>query len=148
VKRWTSLLLIALASPGGAMGQGAGSITVSGDPPPLTVTSAGAGTEFIPGTNSSTTYTVIVLGLGLGIVGQLDAPMPNHTTLRVTLAAPGGATSLGPVTLSPTPQPLVRELPLGTFTTLPITYEFGAVIAAGVVPPSGRTVTFTITAVP
>jgi hypothetical protein len=86
--------------------------------------------------------------LGLGIVGQLDAPMPSNTALRITLAAPGGATSVGPVDLAMTPQTLVRALPLGTFSGLSITYEFRAVVEAGVVPTTSRTVTFTVTAVP
>jgi hypothetical protein len=148
LNRWTPLLLIALSAPSGAAAQGAGTVTLSGDPPALTVTSAGAGMEFIPGTNSTTTYTVIVLGLGLGIVGQLSAPMPDKTELRVSLAAPGSATSLGRIALRITPQPLVRDLPLGTFSALPITYEFSAVVAAGVVPTTSRTVTFTVMAVP
>ena len=130
------------------MAQGAGSVTTSGDPPPLTVSSGPAGSELVPGINSTTTYTVVVLGLGLGIVGQLNAPMPPNTALRVTLAAPGGATSLGPVDLALTPRTLVRALPLGTFSGLPITYEFRSVVEAGVVATTSRTVTFTITAVP
>jgi hypothetical protein len=125
-----------------------GSITTSGDPPPLTATGGLAGADLVPGVNSSTTYTVVVLGLGLGIIGQLDAPMPANTALRVTLAAPSGAASIGPVDLAITPQTLVRALQLGTFSGLPITYEFRAQVEAGVVPPTSRTVTFTVTAVP
>jgi hypothetical protein len=145
-RRWAHLIAIALAIPGGALAQG--TVTVSSDPPPLTATGGLAGSGLTPGTNSTTTYTVVVLGLGLGIVGQLDAPMPSNTALRITLAAPGGATSVGPVDLAMTPQTLVRALPLGTFSGLSITYEFRAVVEAGVVPTTSRTVTFTVTAVP
>lgn len=148
MNRWVPLVAIALAAPCGALAQGAGTVSVSGDPPALAVGSAGAGNELQPATNSSTTYSVIVLELGLGITGQMDAPMPANTMLRVTLAAPGSASSLGPVPLTTTPQALVRALPLGTFSGLPITYEFSAVVAAGVVPTTSRVVTLTITAVP
>lgn len=144
------LLVLATACglPASAVAQGLGTVTVSGDPPPLTVSPGPAGTGLIPGTNSTTTYTVVVLGLGLGIVAQLDAPMPSNTALRVTLGAPGGATSVGQVDLAITPQTVVRTLPLGTFSGLPITYEFRAIVEAGVVPSTSRTVTFTVTAVP
>jgi hypothetical protein len=148
VNRWVSLLAIALAAPSGTLAQGSGSVSVSSDPPALVVGSAGAGNELLPAMNSSTTYSVTVLGLGLGITGQLNGPMPPNTMLRVTLAAPGGATSLGPVALSTTPQALVRALPLGTFSGLEITYEFSAFVEAGVVPATSRSVTLTITAVP
>lgn len=130
------------------MAQGLGTVTLSGDPPALTVSPGPAGTGLIPGTTSATSYTVVVLGLGLGIVGQLDAPMPPSTSLLVALAAPGGASSVGPVDLAVTPQTLVRMLPVGTFSGLPITYEFRAVVEAGVVPLTSRTVTFTVIAVP
>ena len=145
-KRWALFIAIALAVPGGALAQG--TVTVSGDPPPLIATGGIAGSDLTPGTNSSTTYTVVVLGLGLGIVGQLDAPMPSNTALRITLAAPSGASSVGPVDLAMTPQTLVRALPLGTFSGLSITYEFRAVVEAGVVPTTSRSVTFTVISVP
>jgi hypothetical protein len=121
---------------------------VSGDPPAFTVLSAGAGLGFLPTTNSSTTYSVTVLGLGLGITAQLSAPMPPSTSLRISPAAPAGASSVGPVPLDVTPQAVVRSLPIGTFSALPITYEFHASVAAGPIPTTTRTVTLTITAVP
>ena len=148
MNRWNYLLALALAAPVGVGAQGAGIITVSGDPPALSTGSAGAGSELTPATNASTTYSVTVLGLGLGVMAQLEAPMPPHTTLRVTFAAPGGATSLGPIDLTTTPQAVVRALPIGTFSGLPISYEFRALTAAGPLPMTSRTVTLTLTAVP
>jgi hypothetical protein len=147
-RSWNVLLLLAVGSAEPVLAQGVGTISVSGDPPALAVTSAGAGTDLLPGVNSSTTYSITVLQSGLGITGQLDAPMPPNTRLSVTLASPGGAVSLGPVDLTAAPQTLVRSLPLGTFSAMPITYEFHAGVSAGVVPPTTRTVTLTITAVP
>ena len=148
MRRLVPLLALALALPYGALAQGAGTVSVSGDPPAFTTGSAGAGFELTPATNSSTTYSVTVLGLGLGIMAQLDAPMPANTALRVTYAAPGGATSLGPTDLSTTPQAVVRALPPGSYSGLPITYECHASVAAGPIPMMSRTVTVTITAVP
>jgi hypothetical protein len=142
------LLAVALAAPCGLLAQGVGTVSISGDPPALTVGSAGAGSGLLPASNSGTTYSLNVLALGFGITGQLDGPMPPNTTLRIRLAAPGSAISVGPVDLSTTPQTLVRALPLGTFSGMPITYEFRAIVDAGVVPTTSRTVTLTITAVP
>jgi hypothetical protein len=71
--------------------------------------------------------------------------MPAGTTMSITLAAPPGATSLGPIALSTVATDVVLDILEGTDQGgLAITYTFAATAAAGVVPPQTRTITFEI----
>jgi hypothetical protein len=73
--------------------------------------------------------------------------MPAGVTLTVTLAVSGTAASPGPVALNTTPQIVVTGLKQ-KINALPITYTFGATLAAGVVPLQSRQVTFTYITTP
>lgn len=125
-------------------------LSVSGSPAPFTVTTAVAGAEPAPITNSVTTYYVRARhpGGARKISAQLDAPMPLGTTLTIQLVASPGATSLGAVSLDATARDLVINIDREPGTTYGITYVFTATIAAGVVPTQTRTVTFTELAYP
>ena len=68
------------------------------------------------------------------ITGEINTAMPANTALRVMLAAPTGATSVGMVTLSATAQNLVTGIAnLTSENGLGISYEFDASVSAGVV---------------
>ena len=136
--------------PGVAGAQAVNSVTVSGSPAAMTITTATAG--FAPNsvTNGVTTYTAKAKKATIPqkITGMLNTVMPVGMTLTVNLAAPTGATSNGPVTLDATARDLVGNITNTTVQTRSITYVISATPAAGVVAPQSRTVTFTITAWP
>ena len=122
-------------------------ISVSGPPGLLRINSAIAGSEPTSVSNGSTTYTVVTpnpANKTYKITAQLNALMPTGLTLTATLAAPAGAVSVGPVALDMTARDLVTGIPRQTSATGGITYQLGATAAAGVIPSSTRTVTFTV----
>lgn len=125
---------------------GAQTLSVSGSPGLLRVSTAVAGSEPIAVTNASTTYTVTTGNPNRlhKITARLSAPMPVGVTLTASLAAPAGATSLGPVALDATARDVVLDIPRRTTATHAITYTLSATVAAGVIPNSSRTVTLTI----
>jgi hypothetical protein len=119
-------------------------VAVSGDTPPLVVATAIAGGPPQPVVWSGTTYTVTAPDGQWKVVGSLAEPLPPGVTLTVTLSAPTGAASSGPVLLSAQPQELVRGIAGGTHAGLAITYRLSAATSAGTVPLTSATVTFTI----
>ena len=125
-------------------------LSVSGSPAPFTVTTAVAGSEPAPITNSVTTYYVRARhpGGAQKISARLDAPMPLGTTLTIQMVASPGATSLGAVSLDATLRDLVINIDREPGTTYGITYVFTATVAAGVISTQTRTVTFTESAYP
>ena len=118
------------------------SLSVSGSPPLLRISTAVAGSQPNPVTTATTTYTVQVSSGGSRrITGRLSAAVPAGTTVTVSLAAPPGATSLGAVVLDATERDLVINIPRPTNATLTITYVFSGTVTAGVVANNSRSVT-------
>jgi hypothetical protein len=136
--------LLQLGFVGGVRAQVA-SMTVSGDPAPLTVRTAVAGQSPDPVSDGGTTYSLTDISETSKITAQLDSSLPPGVTLTVTLQAPLGATSMGPIVLSTTTQDVVIGiLPASSYSGLTITYELSATTAGGVVAPLARSVTFAI----
>lgn len=81
------------------------------------------------------------------ITARLDAPPPPGMTVMITLAAPAGATSLGPVSLDVSARDVVVNIS-GVNSTQAITYQVSAPVSAGVIPPAIRTVTFDLVGYP
>lgn len=129
---------------------GAQSLSVSGDPAALKITTAAAGSPPNSAVNSVTTYTVRARRANQPrkITAQLNSAMPAGTTLTIDLAAVGSSTTAGPVDLTMTAQDLVVDITNTTNRTGSITYTFSATSAAGVIPSSNRVVTFTLVAFP
>jgi hypothetical protein len=120
-------------------------ITVSGNPGPLIISSATAGSALAPVSDATTTYNISTTTGSKKITGHITTAMPANTALKVRLAAPGAATSLGMVTLSVTAVNLVRDIAnLTSVNGLGISYEFDAFVNAGVVSSAAKTVVFTI----
>src|SRR5262249_24824963 len=139
------VVLALLATAGSAEAQ----LSVSGSPSLLRITAATAGSSPVSVSNAATAYTIAaVTGNPLKVTGQLKSPMPSVASLMVSLAAPPGATSVGPVQLDATARDLVTGIILVAAATRTISYQFSATPAAGVVPMQTRTVTFTLTAAP
>ncbi len=137
------LLLAALLV--GVRGASAQSLSVSGSPSLLRVNAAIAGSAPTAVSNSSTTYTVNIGNhTSQNITARINTAMPAGVTLKITLAAPSSAVSLGAVTLSTTSQNVVTSLDKNVITTQSITYQLSATAAAGVVSSQSRTVTLTV----
>ena len=119
-------------------------LTVSGNPAALNITAAVAGSQPTAVSDNSTTYTVLAVFTS-HITAQLAANTPVGVTLRVTLAAPTGATSAGPVALDVTARNVVNSITNLLPQTRGITYQLSALASAGVI--SSRTATVTLTVV-
>ncbi len=148
VKRY-ALVLCTFALPMFGWAKGAGAqntvLTVSGSPAAFNVTTAVAGSQPVVLTNAITTYFVKAKNVAgpQKITAHLDMPMPAGTTLTLTMAAPAGATSLGPVTLDATDRDIVINIAKENGSTYGITYVFTATVSAGVLASQTRTVTLT-----
>jgi hypothetical protein len=142
------LLVVLVTTLRAAPAHAQSTLTLSGDPAPLVVSTAVAGNAPDPVMERSTTYSLSAIDITSRITARLDAALPPGVTLKVSLAAPPGATSSGPVALSTTEQDVVRGILTGSYTGLSITYTLQATSGAGVVPPSAPSVTFTVLAQP
>ena len=120
-------------------------IAASGNPAPLIVNSATAGSQPAAAINSATTYAITTNEANKKITGVLDSGMPAGTTLIINLAAPTGASSAGDVVLTNIASDLVTGITKIAESGKTITYAFSANIDAGVIASSTRTVTLTIT---
>jgi hypothetical protein len=120
-------------------------IATSGSPGSLTITTAIAGSDPTPVTNSSTTYTLtkVKSSSPQKITAQIGSNMPANVILSITLAVGAGlGTSVGPVNLDITARNVVTNI-TGNYTA-GITYLLSATPAAGVITTQTRVVTLTI----
>src|SRR5437764_5519995 len=121
-------------------------MAVSGNPASLHITAAVAGSQPTSVTNAVTTYTVTTPAANKTwrITAQLNVAMPTDVTLTGTFAAPPGATSVGAVALDLTARNVVTGIPKNTNATQGITYQLSALVTAGVIASSTRTLTLTV----
>jgi hypothetical protein len=117
-------------------------LTVSGSPAAMTITSAIAGSDPTSISNSSTTYTAVVV-IPSHITAALGSNMPSGVTLTISLAVAAGATSSGPVALDVTARNVVTNV-TATQITQAITYNLSALASAGVIASQTRIVTLTL----
>lgn len=145
MSNWIRLIAAGL-SLAGSEAAVAQTVNVSGNPGLLRISTAIAGSQPIAVSNSSTTYTVTTGNPNrlYKITARLSAPMPVGVTLTASLAAPPGATALGPIILDAIDRDVVLDIPRRTTATQAITYALSATVAAGVIPNSSRTVTLTL----
>jgi hypothetical protein len=113
--------------------------------PSLVITSATTGGAPTSAT-ANATYDITSNDVNRSITAQLDSDMPSGVTLSVNLAAPSGATSAGEVLLGTLGTDLVTGINTVNASGLNVTYTLRATAAAGVVPSTTRTVTYTIVA--
>lgn len=119
-------------------------ISVSGDPAPLTTTSATAGSNPSDAMETSTFYAVTTNGSSEKVTVAIDSPMPTGTMLCINATPPTGATSMGDVDLSTSNQNLITGISKVAQANLQITYLFESTVAAGILPSTSRIVTFTL----
>ena len=120
------------------------SIAITTPPAALVVASAVAGTAPTPHTDQSARYAVNVASGRMKVVGQLDSPLPPGVTLTVELLAPSGAVSLGRIVLTTQGQDLVRFIPPGQHTGLPLTLALSASVSAGVIAYGSSSLVLTL----
>jgi hypothetical protein len=116
---------------------------------PITVASAVAGSQPTPVVNATTNYSTVLVFTGqMKIVAQLNANMPAGMTLGVKLTGASGGTSLGVVNLDVTARNIVLATTPAYYTNVNVAYTVTATVAAGVVPSTSRTVTYTLLTYP
>jgi hypothetical protein len=140
-----ALTLIAPLAIGG--GAGAQTISVSGSPGTIRVSTAIAGG--VPATviENTTTYTVSTPNSGTErrIRVKLNSALPAGVTLTVSCQAPPNAVSTGTITLTTANQDLVMGIDKNTNVSgLTITYTLTAPLSVGVMSSQTRNVTFTV----
>ncbi len=119
-------------------------ISVSGNPAPLNITTAVAGSSPSNATNTATTYAFTTNNTARKITGSLASAMPTGVTLNVTLAAPTIGISVGGVNLTMTDANLVTGIANLAQSGLRITYKLAATVSAAQVTAATNTVTYTI----
>jgi hypothetical protein len=144
------ILLLAALVPLGTRAVGAQTLTASGNPGLLRISTAVAGSQPVAVTNATTTYTVVTPAPNrtYKITAQLNANMPTGTTLTATFAQVPQSISAGAIPLDVTPRNVVTSINKNTNNTASITYSFTATTAAGVIPSTSRTVTLTVSQEP
>lgn len=117
-------------------------LTLSGNPQPLTISQATAGENPISAIDTSTTFSLrIPSNTKIYILGSLDSTMPPHTNLKIRMNASKSKPS---TSLNVSPQKLSSLFKEGQHDNIPITYEYSATVAAGVLPPTAKIVFFTV----
>jgi hypothetical protein len=131
--------------------QAANTITVSGSPASMNITTA-AGAGFGPTSvvNSVTTYTAKVKKANQPqkVTAQLSAAMPANVTLTIDMVPTSGGVDFGVVTLDATARDVIGNITNIANETHAITYTLSATVTAGVITSQSRIVTLTITAYP
>jgi hypothetical protein len=115
---------------------------------PLAVTTAIAGSQPAPVIGNSTYSGTVTFTGQMRIVCSLNANMPTGTTLAIRLTAPTGGMSLGDVIMDVTPRNLVVAAKPPFFNNVTIRYTFTPTVAAGVLPLTTRTATYTLLTYP
>lgn len=119
-------------------------ISFSGDPTAMIATQAAAGSDPADVIDNSTNYAVTTNGTSEKVSASLLSPMPTGTMLCIMVGAPNGAVSEGNVDLDTTDQNVVTGITQVAQGNLPITYVFESTAEAGILPPTSRVVTFTL----
>jgi hypothetical protein len=120
-------------------------IAVTGSPS-LIITTAVAG-DAPTSVTAAGSYAITTNQSNRKITASLNTDMPSGVTLSVALTAPAGASApASPVVLTTSAQDVVTGVSLLNAPALSITYTLSATSAAGVVPSSSKTVTYTVTA--
>jgi hypothetical protein len=119
-------------------------ISVSGNPQPLIIWKAEAGSEPVEVTDSSTSYSITSNSHNSKITGMINENMPASTELLCTLQAPDEGQSQSQVKLINTPKELVSLINKKNISNLTITYIFRAQVDAGQIESQQKIITFTI----
>jgi hypothetical protein len=119
-------------------------IGVTGNPAPMVINTATAGSAPMSVVGSGTSYAITTNETNKKITASLNQSLPAGIVLQVLLAAPTGAASLGEVSLTASGTDVVTGISTTSASSLAITYRLSAVATVQMAAPSVRTVTFTI----
>jgi hypothetical protein len=96
---------------------------------------------------SRSSWSIVTNRADQKILASLDRPLPGGSSLIVTLAAPAGAASVGPVALDTVATDVVTGIPVTSEGDLPLHYLLNADRAAPRAVAEAQTVTVTYTVV-
>ncbi len=119
-------------------------LAVSGDPAILTVSVATAGSGPTSAVDNSTYYALTTNGSSEKLMASINLAMPTATALFLTASPPTGAISIGPVSLDVSDQSIVTGISQVAQSNLQLSYLFQASVGAGVLAPTTRIVTLTL----
>ena len=120
-------------------------LSISGNPAAMSITTATAGSNPDSATDNSTTCNMTTLTVVRKVTGKINTNMPTGLTLRVQIAAPTGATSAGSVAMTTTAANLITAIPKSTTATnLEITYTLAATPTAAPATAVTRILTLTL----
>lgn len=122
-------------------------ISVSGDPTPMRVVAATSGTEPVPVTEASTSYSLAANGgeNAKKITAAIDKDLPAGVLLEVQLAPPDGNATSTRQAMSSRATDLVTNIDNVAVTNQPITYTLRADPTAPKLVGETILVTYTIT---
>lgn len=111
----------------------------------LTLLSPTAGNDFSPATDSSSSYSVTVNSSQTRkIAASISSVLPSGMNLSMTLQAPTGGTSQGPVLLTAAAKDAVLGVTDVAQSNLNITYSLTCAIGQSTVGSGSRVVTLTL----
>jgi hypothetical protein len=119
-------------------------IGVAGNPAPLVISSATAGSAPTSVTAGGSSYAITTNEANKKITASIDQALPAGMQLEVLLAAPTGAASVGEVVLTTAPADVVTGISAISAASLAITYRLSATATVQMPSPATRTVTFTV----
>jgi hypothetical protein len=96
---------------------------------------------------SRSSWSIVTNRADQKILASLDRPLPRGSSLIVTLAAPAGAASAGPVALDTVATEVVTGIPVTAQSDLPLHYVVNADRATSRAAGDAQTVTVTYTVV-
>ena len=112
--------------------------------PSLLINSAAPGSAPTSVTSVTNTWAVTTNQTGSTISASIATVMPGGLTLSAIMAAPAGGASTGLHAIGTTPVALVTGVTKVNASSLNVTYQLDATVAAGVITSATKMVTFTI----
>ncbi len=119
-------------------------IAISGNPGPLVVNTATAGSDPSTAIDNSTTFAVTTNNDSRNITCAVSSSMPTGVSLGINMDAPTGATSMGYIDMTTTPVIVVSGISNVAQASLGISYILEATVNAAQVSSATNIVTFTI----
>jgi hypothetical protein len=113
--------------------------------PSLTISTATPGSATATATDATSTWAVTTNQTNAKITASIPTAMPVGLTLSANLVAPTGGTSAGLKALGVVAVDVVTGVTKIAQGSLGVTYQLDAAATSGVVAPSSKVVTYTIT---
>lgn len=116
-------------------------LSISGNPPTLTINAVTAGSNPNSVSNATTRFSLTLMGTARVLTANLTANMPSNVTLQIQSAY----RTTGLQIMTTTPAALTTSIPRFTITSgRVLTYQLSATAAAEPVTNATRTVVYTL----